>query len=34
MTDSAVKYRALITACIALYGPMGPMMAAWYWSMR
>ena len=33
MTDAAVKYRALVIACIAIYGPMGPMMAAWLWSV-
>jgi hypothetical protein len=30
VTDSAIKYRALLIACIAIYGPMGPAMAAWY----
>ena len=31
MTDSAVKYRALLIACCALYGPFGPMTAWWLW---
>jgi hypothetical protein len=33
MTDQATKYRTLLAACIALYGPLGPMMAMWYWSL-
>lgn len=33
MTDAVVKYRALLIACCALYGPMGPAVAAWWWSV-
>lgn len=31
MTDAATKYRALVTACCALYGPLGPAAAWWLW---
>lgn len=32
MTDRNTKYRCLLAACCAFYGPFaGPVMASWLW---